>query len=131
MPTRRGCCRTSISPSMGRSWRRGPVRRVSPVGTGRRVRRRPAGTRGGNFRGERRTNATHQSTTDPDARLYKKGVGRPAQLAYAGHLCVENRSSLIVATRVTPADGFGERDGALLMAETLPGGRITFGLDKG
>jgi transposase len=84
-----------------------------------------------NFRGERRTNATHQSTTDPDARLYKKGVGRPAQLAYAGHLCVENRSSLIVATRVTPADGFGERDAALLMAETIPGGRITLGLDKG
>ena len=83
------------------------------------------------FRGERRTNATHQSTTDPDARLYKKGVGRPAQLAYGGHLLMENRSGLIVDTRVTPADGYGERDAALLMAEAVPGGRVTLGMDKG
>src|SRR5512138_1430880 len=93
----------------------------------------PAG--GGNvavdFRGTRRTNATHQSTTDPDARLYKKCVGRPAQLAYAGHLLMENRSGLIVDARVTPADGYGERDAALLMAEAVPGGRITLGMDKG
>jgi transposase len=92
-------------------------------------------TSGGNasvdFRGEQRTNATHQSTTDPDARLYKKGVGRPAQLAYGGHLLMENRSGLIVAARVTPADGYGERDAALLMAEAVPGGRITLGMDKG
>jgi transposase len=84
-----------------------------------------------NFRGERRTNATHQSTTDPDARLYKKGVGRPAQLAYGGHVLMENRSGLIVAARVTPADGFGERDAALLMAQAQPGGRITLAMDKG
>lgn len=83
------------------------------------------------FRGTRRTNATHQSTTDPDARLYKKGVGRPAQLAYGGHLLVENRSGLIVEARVTPADGFGERDAALGMAQAIPGGRITLGMDKG
>lgn len=89
------------------------------------------GNAGVNFRGERRTNATHQSTTDPDARLYKKGVGRPAQLAYGGHVLMENRSGLIVAARVTPADGFGERDAALLMAERLPGGRVTLGMDKG
>jgi transposase len=84
-----------------------------------------------NFRGERRTNATHQSTTDPDARLYKKADGRPAQLAYAGHLLMENRCGLMVNARVTPADGFGERDAALVMAETVPGGRITVGMDKG
>jgi transposase len=89
------------------------------------------GNAGIDFRGERRTNATHQSTTDPDARLYKKGVGRPAQLAYGGHVLMENRSGLIVATRVTPADGYGERDAALLMAEPLPGGRVTLGMDKG
>lgn len=84
------------------------------------------------FRGERRTNATHQSTTDPDARLYKKGVGRPAQLAYAGHVLMENRSGLIVDARVTRADGYGERDAALLMAEAIPGGaRVTLGADKG
>lgn len=82
------------------------------------------------FRGERRTNATHQSTTDPDARLYKKGVGRPAQLAYGGHLLMENRSGLIVAARVTPADGFGERDAALMMAENVATGRGTLGADK-
>jgi transposase len=84
-----------------------------------------------NFRGERRKNDTHQSTTDPDARLYKKGVGRPAQLAYLGHVLMENRSGLVVDTRVTPADGYGERDAALLMLGDVSGGRITLGGDKG
>jgi len=84
-----------------------------------------------NFRGEPRKNDTHQSTTDPDARLYKKGVGRPAQLAYLGHVLMENRSGLIVATRVTPADGYGERDAALVMVADVPGGRVTVGGDKG
>jgi transposase len=84
-----------------------------------------------NFRGERRTNATHQSTTDPDARLYKKGVGRPAQLAYGGHLLMENRSGLIVNACVLPADGYGERDAALMLTEALAGGRVTLGMDKG
>jgi hypothetical protein len=83
------------------------------------------------FRGERRTNATHQSTTDPEARLYKKGVGRPAQLAYLGNVLMENRSGLIVDTQVTPADGYGERDAALLMVADVPGGHITLGADKG
>jgi transposase len=83
-----------------------------------------------NFRGERRKNDTHQSTTDPDARLYRKSDGRPAQLAYAGHLLMENRSGLIVDTCVTPADGYGERDAALLMLAQRPGGRVTVGLDK-
>ena len=93
------------------------------------------GAGGGNpmvdFRGQRRTNATHQSTTDPDARLYRKSDGRPAQLAYGGHLLMENRSGLIVAARVTPADGYGERDAALVMVSGRPGGRITLGADKG
>ena len=84
-----------------------------------------------NFRGEPRKNDTHQSTTDPDARLYKKGVGRPAQLAYLGHVLMENRSGLIVDTRVTPADGYGERDAAWQMLAALPGGRVTLGGDKG
>jgi transposase len=84
-----------------------------------------------NFRGERRKNDTHQSTTDPDARLYKKGVGRPAQLAYLGHVLMENRSGLVVDTRVTPADGYGERDAALVMIADRPGGRVTLGGDKG
>jgi transposase len=84
------------------------------------------GAGGGNpmvdFRGQRRTNATHQSTTDPDARLYRKSDGRPAQLAYGAHLLMENRSGLIVAARVTPADGYGERDAALVMVSGRPGG---------
>jgi transposase len=84
-----------------------------------------------NFRGERRKNDTHQSTTDPDARLYKKGVGRPAQLAYLGNVLMENRSGLVVDTRVTPADGYGERDAALVMVADVPGGAITLGGDKG
>ena len=83
------------------------------------------------FRGASRKNDTHQSTTDPDARLYKKGVGRPAQLAYLGHVLMENRSGLIVDTRVTPADGYGERDAAWRMVEALPGRRVTLGGDKG
>jgi transposase len=84
-----------------------------------------------NFRGERRKNDTHHSTTDPDARLYKKGVGRPAQLAYLGHVLMENRSGLVVDTRVTRADGFGERAAALGMIADRPGGRVTLGGDKG
>ena len=84
-----------------------------------------------NFRGERRKNDTHQSTTDPDARLYKKGVGRPAQLAYLGNVLMENRSGLIVDTRVTPADGYGERDAAVGMIADRRGGRLTLAGDKG
>jgi len=63
-----------------------------------------------NFRGERRSNATHQSTTDPEARLAKKGRGKEAQLAYAGHALMENRSGLLVDFQVTQASGTAERD---------------------
>lgn len=85
-----------------------------------------------NFHGQRRTNATHQSTTDPDARLYKKARGREARLGYLGHVLMEHRSGLIVQTRVTPADGYGERDAALVMIEGVPGRhRITVAADKG
>src|SRR5262245_47015646 len=83
------------------------------------------------FRGQSRRNDTHASTTDPDARLYKKGVGRPAQLAYFGHVLMENRSGLLVDTRVTPADGYGERDAAWMMLAARSGGRVTLGGDKG
>jgi transposase len=85
-----------------------------------------------NFHGQRRTNATHQSTTDPDARLYKKARGREARLGYLGHVLMEHRSGLIVKTAVTPADGYGERDAALVMIEGVPGRqRITVAADKG
>jgi transposase len=85
-----------------------------------------------NFHQQRRTNATHRSTTDPDARLYKKAQGREARLGYLGHLLMEHRSGLIVRTAVTPADGYGERDAALVMIEAVPGRhRITVAADKG
>ena len=85
-----------------------------------------------NFHGQRRTNATHQSTTDPDARLYKKAQGQEARLGYLGHVLMEHRSGLIVKTAVTPADGFGERDAALTMIAGRPGRRqITVAADKG
>jgi len=85
-----------------------------------------------NFHGQRRTNTTHQSTTDPDARLYKKARGREARLGYLGHVLMEHRSGLIVQTMVTPADGYGERDAAVVMVERVPGRhRITVAADKG
>jgi transposase len=84
------------------------------------------------FHGQRRTNDTHQSTTDPDARLYKKARGREAHLGYLGHVVMEHRSGLIVQATVTPADGHGERDAALIMLERMPGRhRITVAADKG
>jgi transposase len=84
-----------------------------------------------NFHGERRRNATHQSTTDPDARLYKKAVGREARLGYLGHVLMEHRSGLLVHAMVTPADGYGERDAALVMVAAIPGRhRITVAGDK-
>ena len=96
----------------------------------------PPATGGGNptvdFHGQHRTNATHQSTTDPDARLYKKAQGREARLGYLGHVLMEHRSGLIVRATVTPADGFGERDAALVMIERIPGRHpITVAADKG
>lgn len=80
-----------------------------------------------NFRGERRSNATHQSTTDPDARLYKKGVGRAAHLAYLGHVVMENRNGLLIRATVTSATGTAECDAALALTRGLHG---TVGADK-
>lgn len=83
------------------------------------------------FRGERRTNATHASTTDPEARLYKKATGQEAKLAYLGHVLMENRHGLVVDTQVTQATGTAEREAALAMAEAIPGQqRATLGADK-
>jgi len=84
------------------------------------------------FRGEKRSNQTHASTTDPDALLAKKSKGKEAKLSYAAHVLIENRNGLIVATQLTPAHGRAEPDAALLMIERLRrGGRITLGADKG
>jgi hypothetical protein len=73
-----------------------------------------------NFHGEVRRNDTHQSTTDPDARLYKKAAGREAKLAYLGHVLTENRHGFIVDTAVTEATGTAERDAAIAMLGELP-----------
>jgi len=74
---------------------------------------------GNNFHGERRTNDTHASKTDPDAKLYRKGHGQEAKLSYLGHVLMENRNGLIVDAMVTEADGTAERDAAMLMVHKL------------
>jgi len=84
------------------------------------------------FRGERRTNATHASTTDPEARLARKGPHREAKLCFMGHVLMDNRQGLVVDVRVTQATGTAEREAALAMLEEVPGyRRITVGADKG
>ena len=82
-----------------------------------------------NFHGERRSNATHTSTTDPDARLFRKGDSHEAKLFYQGHVLMENRHGLAVDGSLTPATGFAERAQALAMAAQLPAG-ATLGADK-
>jgi transposase len=82
-----------------------------------------------NFHGERRSNATHVSTTDPEAQVAKKGGG-PAFLAYLGHLLTENRQSLVLKARATAATGRAEREAATAHARGLPAG-ATLGADKG
>jgi len=72
----------------------------------------------GQFRGERRRNDMHESKTDPDARLYRKGHGQEAKLGYLGHMLMENRHGLVVDALLTQADGTAERDAALLMLHT-------------
>ena len=70
-----------------------------------------------NFRKEKRSNETHRSVTDPEARLYRKGDGQPAKLCYMGHALMENRNGLVVGGRVTSATGTAEREAALPVQE--------------
>src|ERR671916_637599 len=84
-----------------------------------------------NFRGERRSNETHASTTDPDARLYRKARGQASKLCYMGHLLMENRNGLVVDTETTHATGTAEREATEAMMGDVPGcRRITLGSDK-
>jgi len=84
-----------------------------------------------NFHGEKRSNETHGSTTDPDALLARKGSGKEAKLSYNGNLLTENRNGFIITTEVFQANGTAERDAALVMLEQVPGGqRVTVGADK-
>ena len=83
------------------------------------------------WKGRPRTNDTHESTTDPDARLYRKSHNTASVLCYQGHVLMENRSGLVVGAVVTHADGKGERAAALAMLDTVPGTkRKTLGADK-
>ena len=85
-----------------------------------------------NFRGERRSNETHASKTDPESLLARKGEGKESKLSYTGNLLVENRNGLIVDAEVFQANGTAERDAALVMLEKLPGTQpVTVGGDKG
>jgi transposase len=84
------------------------------------------------FHGEKRSNQTHESTTDPDALLARKGNGKEAKLSYCGNVEMENRSGLIVDTELFQANGTAERDAALVMLERIRGEkRVTAGGDKG
>src|ERR1700691_2047698 len=83
------------------------------------------------FHGEKRKNQTHKSTTDPDARLFRKSQGSEAKLSYLGHVLMENRNGLLVQAFLTEANGKAEREAAMLMAEAIPAGkRVTMGGDK-
>ena len=94
-----------------------------PQGSGR--------NRQANWKGKRRSNDTHASTTDPDARLYKKSDKMPAILCYQGHVLMENRSGLVVGAVVSHADGMGERVSALRLLDATPGKHAkTVGADK-
>jgi transposase len=93
-----------------------------------------AGPRGreGNFRGEKRKNDTHHSTTDPEAKLYRKGDRQESKLCYIGNVLVENRNGLVVGCEVTPASGKAEREAAFCLLEEIPRrSGVTVGADKG
>lgn len=92
----------------------------------------PGRNRAVDYRGETRTNDTHESLTDPDCRLYKKSLGAGARLAHLGNLLMENRNGFIVETSVTPPAGNAEREAAVHLASELPGEhRKTLAGDKG
>jgi hypothetical protein len=84
------------------------------------------------FRGEKRSNQTHASTTDPEAKLYRKANGQSSRMAFMGHVLRENRSGLAVGAMVTQATGTAEREAALALVGGLKAeGRITLEADKG
>ena len=86
------------------------------------------------YRGQKRSNQTHVSRTDPQARLARKGPGRETKLSYMGHVLMENRNGLVVEWELTQATGIAEREAALQMLDRLPRQskqRITLGADKG
>lgn len=106
-----------------KSFRRKDGQDEPPAGSGRNAER--------DFRGEKRSNETHASTTDPDARLYRKSSGQPSRLCFMGHLLIENRNGLIVDVRTTHATGRAEREAAeAMIAAATRKSRATLGADK-
>jgi transposase len=106
-----------------KSFRRKDGSDEPPPGPGRNAER--------DFRGEKRSNETHASTTDPDARLYRKSTGQPSRLCFMGHLLIENRHGLIVDARTTHATGRAERETAEAMIQAVTRAcRATLGSDK-
>lgn len=84
-----------------------------------------------NFHGEKRRNETHESTTDPEARLARKSGGRESKLAFCGNVMIENRNGLVVDVELLPPSGTAERDAAMVMAERIEGTeRVTIAADK-
>jgi hypothetical protein len=84
------------------------------------------------FKGQKRCNDTHASTTDPDARLFRKGEGKETKLCYMGHVLMENKNGLAVDGRLTLAEGTAEREAGKDMIHCIPGSHsITVGADKG
>ena len=73
-----------------------------------------------NFHGQKRSNTTHASTTDPESRLYRKSMAAPAKLCFMGHTLMEHRNALLVDMELTTADGYAERDTAIEMLDRLP-----------
>jgi len=87
-----------------------------------------------NFHGEKRANDSHESKTDPDAKLFRKGLGQPAKLYFMGHALIENRHGLVVEADASAANGTAEREAALAMIDRHDPGserRLTLGADKG
>lgn len=106
-----------------KSFRRKDGQDSDPDGPGRNAER--------GFHKEKRANATHRSTTDPEALLYKKGDGQPAKLCYVGHALMENRNGLVVEGALTQATGTAEREAALAMLDRQRRRRrVTLGADK-
>ena len=83
------------------------------------------------FRGQRRRQETHASSTDPQAQLYTKGSGQTAKLCYLGHLLTENRHGLVLDVELTQASGYAEREAALAMLDRCAAGGATLGADRG
>jgi hypothetical protein len=117
---------------MGRCWKRKRDCRLSRIDGVETAPPDDPGNPTVNFHGEKRRNKTHQSTTDPESLLARKGGGKEAKLYYCGNVQMENRNGLVVDVETMQADGTAERDAAIVMLASLPGdGRVTVGADRG